>query len=852
MNLQKENSDYFKAIDVLSKEKNSLSDENLVLREECKKLKAVLKQQFKTNSKEDDFFPKVFNEDSGRFENPEIEMKTVMEEVKRLKNENENYQKNQEINENILQETIEKVNKLEDENQILVKSIENLKSEKNEFLTILKEINDKYFIARTDSSSEYLDGNNDEIKQSNEQHNIISNEITEIEMHIDHLKKGIEEKNLLVEKLSDEKNVLLENEKNITNLINLNREVETSSKKNEEIIQILTLDYKFLNSQNTELIALKEECIAEIKDKEFLIFQGEEEIKTLQEEKSKVNEELKQANIRIKDITLKLEKSITENQELDRRNNQSENIIDDLKGKLFLEEHIIASLTRENEELIKESKLSTDKINNLSNQSRELQDNLNTLFNERNDLSKRLTSSETLIKEQDDVIAQVNKESLSTANDLSALIKSYQHLKLEIEEIDRINVELTTSLDSLRNKIKKDENLINSIRDINSKLVDENSNLNTELNRQKEEYLKFQGEKKKSEETFKTLLLKFVDKEKENKTLREKYDSDKNVQANVLKLKDNEKLVAATKIENQTIKQELDKQVKLFEEVKLELDKKTSSINKLEEINSELKLSLEINKNNILKNDEKLASLTKENSKIIDENCNLMSKININEENHHKLQKLISSSNKENQILTEQLKSFSKSNEEIKSELNDKIKNISILEKSMEDKERINIELTTNLESLKNKIIIDENQLRTMREENSRLVNENSHLNTEQNIQKENYLKLQKTLFSKFTEKEKEYNTIKEKYDNHVKEFQKLANENSKLSQNIYGESEKVKEMKKLNENLILEKGKSDDKIIQLSGKVIVLEQSCEKNRLNEETIEKNMNNYVNLINELE
>ena len=139
-----------------------------------------------------------------------------------------------------------------------------------------------------------------------------------------------------------------------------------------------------------------------------------------------------------------------------------------------------------------------------------------------------------------------------------------------------------------------------------------------------------------------------------------------------------------------------------------------------------------------------------------------------------------------------------------------------------------------------------------MREENSRLVNENSHLNTEQNIQKENYLKLQKTLFSKFTEKEKEYNTIKEKYDNHVKEFQKLANENCKLSQNIYGESEKVKEMKKLNENLILEKGKSDDKIIQLSGKVIVLEQSCEKTRLNEETIEKNMNNYVNLINELE
>ena len=204
---------------------------------------------------------------------------------------------------------------------------------------------------------------------------------------------------------------------------------------------------------------------------------------------------------------------------------------------MFLEEHIIASLTRENEELIKESKLSTDKINNLSNQSRELQDNLNTLFNERNDLSKRLTSSETLIKEQDDVIAQVNKESLSTANDLSALIKSYQHLKLEIEEIDRINVELTTSLDSLRNKNKKDENLINSIRDINSKLVDENSNLNTELNRQKEEYLKFQGEKKKSEETFKTLLLKFVDKEKENITLREKYDSDKNVQANVLKLK---------------------------------------------------------------------------------------------------------------------------------------------------------------------------------------------------------------------------------------------------------------------------------------------------------------------------
>ena len=139
-----------------------------------------------------------------------------------------------------------------------------------------------------------------------------------------------------------------------------------------------------------ELIALKEECIAEIKDIEFLIFQGEEEIKTLQEEKSKVNEELKQANIRIKDITLKLEKSITENQELDRRNNQSENIIDDLKGKLFLEEHIIASLTRENEELIKESKLSTDKIKNLSNQSRELQDNLNTLSNERNDLSKRL------------------------------------------------------------------------------------------------------------------------------------------------------------------------------------------------------------------------------------------------------------------------------------------------------------------------------------------------------------------------------------------------------------------------------------------------------------------------------
>ena len=78
-----------------------------------------------------------------------------------------------------------------------------------------------------------------------------------------------------------------------------------------------------------ELIALKEECIAEIKDIEFLIFQGEEEIKTLQEEKSKAKEELKLAGIRIKDITLKLDISITENQELDIRNNQSKNIFDD-------------------------------------------------------------------------------------------------------------------------------------------------------------------------------------------------------------------------------------------------------------------------------------------------------------------------------------------------------------------------------------------------------------------------------------------------------------------------------------------------------------------------------------------
>ena len=70
--------------------------------------------------------------------------------------------------------------------------------------------------------------------------------------------------------------------------------------------------------------------------------------------------------------------------------------------------------------MIKESKLSNDKINNFSNQSRELQDNLNTLSNERNDLSKSLTSLETLIKEQDDVFAQVIIESLSKANDLSA------------------------------------------------------------------------------------------------------------------------------------------------------------------------------------------------------------------------------------------------------------------------------------------------------------------------------------------------------------------------------------------------------------------------------------------------
>ena len=55
-----------------------------------------------------------------------------------------------------------------------------------------------------------------------------------------------------------------------------------------------------------ELIALKEECIDKIKDKEFLIFQREEEIKTLQEEKSKAKEELKLVGIRIKDITLNL------------------------------------------------------------------------------------------------------------------------------------------------------------------------------------------------------------------------------------------------------------------------------------------------------------------------------------------------------------------------------------------------------------------------------------------------------------------------------------------------------------------------------------------------------------------
>ena len=69
---------------------------------------------------------------------------------------------------------------------------------------------------------------------------------------------------------------------------------------------IVVIRYNGYDIVVVELIALKEECIDKIKDKEFLIFQREEEIKTLQEEKSKAKEELKLVGIRIKDITLNL------------------------------------------------------------------------------------------------------------------------------------------------------------------------------------------------------------------------------------------------------------------------------------------------------------------------------------------------------------------------------------------------------------------------------------------------------------------------------------------------------------------------------------------------------------------
>ena len=584
------------------------------------------------------------------------------------------------------------------------------------------------------------------------------------------------------------KKVEVSTTQNNYNETNVNTTTETETSNNNRRFR-----RHFYTKQSTDDIPKKnEESNYKAKNDNISSIDKERELKKLKEELERFktdNENLKAKNLEIlnsKDEYVKQNKDLQKDiNNLKRQKTDLERDQKDLKRKLE---------DKENE--IKKINLNNDKeIQNLKTEKKELNDKIR-----KNEESiKILKAQETNKKKEQEFQKKINnlekdKTNLSKINEeLEKVISEIQgELDYKIKEGDELfeeNKTLKKNESEFNKKIKKLEN------DLQTK-EKENNNRITKL-------------EKENKENIKKIRLELENEIKYNKELNKENQ----------KLKDNEK-----------------KNLKLIKDYE---NNEKNYLSKIKE-----------HETNIKQKEKTINNLEKEKTDLLKKNKDLEKE---NSEFQVKLNKEIAEGDKlydENEALKKENEEFSKTIEELENKIKDSEKehqkNINKLEK--ENKQNIS-NMETELDD------ITENYEKISKENEKLKENEKKFLKQikDYELNEKNYQLEQKDLQKKLNNSEKELDEIKNSYSEVIAENDKLIEENNLLKNKIKEKSnndDKLAENKRkeINEKILF----LENKEMEIENELKVIEKTkkdLEKMRQELEQERKNINNNQNQFN---
>ena len=588
----------------------------------------------------------------------------------------------------------------------------------------------------------------------------------------------------------------IQNNYNETNL-NTTTESETSNRR--------WFRGKFYSKQSTDNISKKnEELNNTLKNDNISAIDKDKEIKKLKEEL----QTLKVENDKLKTTNSDLSNS---NNEYIKQNKDLNKDINDLNRQK-------KDLERQQNDLnkkLKDKEKELEKIN--SNNDREIQ----KLKNEKKELDDKIRNNEESIKnyktKEKNYLSKINEYEINNKKKDQEFQKKLDNLEKDNKNLSKRNEELDKEIsgikDDLDKEIKegdelfKENNILkNNEKEFNKKIKKLEDDLQ---NSKKENENRISKLKKENQESISELGMKLDDKIKYNEELNKENE----------KLKDNEKknLKLIKDYENNE-KNYLSK----IKELETNIKQKEKIINNLEKEKTDL---LKINKDLEKENSEfqvKLNNEIAEGDKLYDENQDLKKK---NEEFNKAIKDL------EDKIQDSE-KEYQKNINKLEKENN---QNISNIESELDD-------MTKNYEKIS--------------KENEKLKdNEKKYLKQikDYELNEKNYQLDQKDLQKKLTKSEKDLDEIKNSYSEIMAENDKLIEENNLLKS-------KIKEKSDSNDKLAEKKRKElNDKILFLENKEMEIEnerkgiektkQDLEKMKQQLEQERKNINNNPNQLN---
>ena len=681
--------------------------------------------------------------------------------------------------------------------------------------------------------------------------------------------------NIAIEKMLNEKLIILENEnskkdKTIKKLENEKYEKENEIKilENEKNDKDNTIEVLKKENREKENKIKKSENVNNekdiiIKELEKENYEKKNEIKKLETEHIKKNSKIYEKVNNEKDNMIKELQNINNENDikintleneiilLENDNNEKDNIIKKLEKIINKNKNEIKSLEEANNEKDEQIKiLENEKKNNIKtmkNENKNYIENIEILEQQNNEKDNYIEELEKLNDEKDNIIKTLKKENKNNIENIEILENDNNEKDNNIKILENQNIEKDNYIKILENENNEKENKIQLLEKEKNKIENtilENDNnekdniiknLENIINKNKDEIKLLEEENNEKEEQ-----IKILENEKKNniKTMK---NENKNYIENIeiLEQQNNEKDNYIEELEKLN-----DEKDNIIKTLKQENKNNMENIEILENDNNEKDNNIKVLENQNIEKDNKIQLLEKEKNEI--ENGITILENDNNEKDNiiKKLEEIINTNNDEIKSLEEAnnekdeqikiLENEKKNNiKTMKNENKDYIEDIEILEQQINEKDNIikeleneNKNIIENIEILENENNEKDNNIKILENEIEEININTKKLLDEKNKEIEKLKKLKDDILKELKDKDNKLNEFLKLNDKYKLEENELINSNKKMKE-FEEENKRLENNIKIKKNDIikLKYGSNNNKDKAIKGYKIKLEQ---------------------------